>query len=187
MRLAHQFDPVRTEVGITREFVQTWSRRYEVSERENDVFGRVGPAVAARGYYDRSDLLEVVRWKSPRSTTYVARNSDCDIADLTRMALAAPQRLRHRILGLLDGVGVPIASALLTVCEPSVFTVIDYRAIETLRAHGELDSSPSYTLYLQVCSELARRVGADLRTLDRALWQWSKMQGEYIGLAHDGA
>ncbi|MEU7754296.1 hypothetical protein [Micromonospora sp. NPDC049171] len=143
---------------------------------EREVLDEVGPAVAKRGYYNRGDLRKVALWKSPRSTGYIDRNGDSDIEDLTRIALAAPERLRHRLLCLLDGVGVPIASALLTACEPSVFTVIDYRAIDTLRAHGELSQRPSYTSYLQVCSELAKRLDTDLRTLDRALWQWSKEQ-----------
>ncbi|RAN96518.1 hypothetical protein [Micromonospora noduli] len=174
----HQLDLASADAAITKEFVQRWSGRYQVKQREFDVFGRIGPVVVNRGYYNRRDLLEVVRWKSPRSTTYVDRNSDSDIEDVTRMALAAPQRLRHRVLSLLNGVGVPIASALLTVCEPSVFTVIDYRAIETLRAHGELGRRSSYTRYLEVCSALADRVETDLRTLDRALWQWSKEKGK---------
>ncbi|GAB3937422.1 hypothetical protein GCM10027614_15620 [Micromonospora vulcania] len=141
---------------------------------EVDVLDVVGPAVAKRGYYKRGELQKVVRWKSPRSITYIDRNSDSDIEHLTRIALAAPERLRRRILCLLDGVGVPIASALITACEPSVFTVIDYRAIETLRAHSELSQQPNCTSYLQVCRDLANRVETDLRTLDRALWQWSK-------------
>ncbi|MEV4119970.1 hypothetical protein [Micromonospora sp. NPDC049645] len=186
MRAAPQFGiGGGTGAAITSEFVLFWSERYRVRPRERDVFGRVGPAVAERGYYNRDDLLDVVRWKSPRSTTYIGRNSDSDIKELTRIALAAPERLQHRVLCLLEGVGVPIASALLTVWEPSIFTVIDYRAIETLRAQGELDREPDYTHYLQVCAALTKRVGTDLRTLDRALWQWSKDQGKSTGLDLD--
>ncbi|MFG2049915.1 hypothetical protein ACGFIW_21115 [Micromonospora sp. NPDC048935] len=173
-----QFDHDGTKPAITRDFVLYWSDRYQVRPLETDVLDVVGPAVAKRGYYNRSDLRQVVLWKSPRSTTYIERNSDSDIEDLTRMALAAPERLRHRILCLLDGVGVPIASALLMACEPSAFTVTDFRAIETLRAHGELSQQPNYMSYLQVCTDLAKRANTDLRTLDRALWQWSKEQGK---------
>ena len=170
---ARRLDPGAPGAAITAHFVKCWSERYPVA-RERRLFDQVGPTVAAQGYYSRSDFIEVARWKSPRSITYVARNSDEDIEEITRLALAAPDRLRHRVLDLLDGVGVPMASALLTVCEPTRFTVIDYRAIETLQTFGELDSSPSYSVYLQVCRALAQRVKTDLRTLDRALWQWSK-------------
>ncbi|MGC4868939.1 hypothetical protein ACLQ3B_26265 [Micromonospora sp. DT53] len=180
-----QFDHDGTKPAITRDFVLHWSARYQVKPLEIDVLDVVGPAVAKRGYYHRSDLRQVVLWKSPRSTTYIERNSDNDIEDLTRMALAAPEGLNHRILCLLDGVGVPIASALLTACEPSVFTVTDFRAIETLWAHGEVSQRPKYVPYLQVCRDLANRVETDLRTLDRALWQWSKERGKSSDLDPD--
>ncbi|TYB91845.1 hypothetical protein FXF53_29310 [Micromonospora sp. WP24] len=107
----------------------------------------------------------------------MGRNRDKDIEEITRLALVAPERLRHRILTLLDGVGVPMASALLAVCNPRLFTVVDFRAIETLQLHRELDDAPAYPVYLEVCRAVAERVGTDLRTLDRALWQRSKECG----------
>jgi hypothetical protein len=164
---------------IDAEFVRRWSDRYKTPPLEQRLLNDVGPAVAARGYYHRQEFLDVGRWKSSRSKPYLNRNRDEDIEDITRLALAAPERLRHRILDLLAGVGIPMASALLAVADTSRFTVIDFRAIETLRAHGELASKrPSYTEYLAVCHTVADRVRTDLRTLDRALWQWSQDGGD---------
>ncbi len=79
------------------------------------MLGQVRLTVADRGYYRRDEFLEVGDWKSPRSKTYLTRNSAEDIEDITRIALAAPERLKYRILDLLAGVGIPMASALLTV------------------------------------------------------------------------
>jgi hypothetical protein len=91
------------------------------------------------------------------------------------IALAAPERLTFRILDILDGVGIPMASALLTVVARLRFTVTDYRAIETLWEHGEIDCKRiPHREYLAVCRQIARRIDCDLRSLDRALWQWSK-------------
>ncbi len=162
---------------IDAEWVKRWSDRYPTAA-EAELFDELGPAVAARGYYTRDELMQVGEWKSPRAKSYLARNPDSDIEDISRLALAAPERLRHRILVLLGGVGIPMASALLTVADPYRFTVIDYRAIETLRAYGELDVRwPSYSSYRALCRDLADRTATDLRTLDRALWQWSKEHG----------
>lgn len=63
------------------------------------------------------------------------------------------------------------------VVDPSRFTVIDYRALETLEHHGELGKgfdADDYMCYLRLCRALAHKVKADLRTLDQAFWQWSK-------------
>lgn len=178
---------------IDAAFVRTWSARYPTEreptrtlelEIERKLLEEVGPAVATRGYYVRSEFLRVGRWKSPRSITYLEHNTDDDIEYVTRSALAAPERLQHRFLDVLSGVGVKMASALLMIPAPERFTVCDFRAIETLGRPGELDTGfnpDDYLSYLRLCRALANRVGTNLRTLDRALWQWSKERGQATG------
>jgi hypothetical protein len=123
-------------------------------------------------------LLAVGHWKSTRVLSRLNSNSDEDIEDITRVALSAPNRLKHRILHLLAGVQTPVASALLTVWNADMFTVTDVRAMETLRAHGEFSGpDPRYTPYLALCRDIAMRARCDLQTLDRALWTWSKQLG----------
>ena len=74
-------------------------------------------------------------------------------------------------------VAVAMASAILTVCYPHEFTVLDYRALDTLRSYAvpglPLRYPATNTEYLQyclACNDLAQRVGLSLRDLDRALW-----------------
>jgi hypothetical protein len=73
-------------------------------------------------------------------------------------------------------VEVPVASAILTAINPERFTIIDFRALESLAI---TDRQAYYTIdffidYLQFCRGLANQCRVGLRTLDRALWQWSK-------------
>lgn len=160
---------------IDVEFVGYWSNRYSESSLEKKLLNEVHAAVAKRGYFTRDEFLEVGRWKSARAKTYQHRNATEDIEDVTRMALAAPERLAHRILDMLAGVNIPMASALLTVADPARFTITDFRALETLHVYREIGSKKlPYPTYLTVCRAIAERVGTNLRTLDRALWQWSK-------------
>ncbi len=74
----------------------------------------------------------------------------------------------------LSGVQVPVASAILTVMYPDKYTVIDFRALEALGVVRYTASISLYVEYLAYCRALARKCDVDLRTLDRALWQWSK-------------
>lgn len=158
---------------ITASFVHEWSSKYSVSY-DTEVLEVVHPTVSAQGYYTDVQFHKVGRWKSRRSSGYLRRNSAQDIQDITQLALGAPERLRHRVLDLLHGVGVPMASALLTIHDPGRYTVLDVRALSTLRSHGELQASqPGYWDYVQLCRKLADQAGCDLRTLDRALWCWS--------------
>jgi hypothetical protein len=173
-------------VQFDRHFVSRWGRRYSNTAKEQELLTKVGPAVARRGYYTVDELAKVGEWKSPRIRSRLARNSAADVEDITRVALAAPERLQHRVLGLLHGVRDPVASAALTIWAPDRHTVLDFRAVEALDAlhrsrelsetlpEHEPDSLPDYVDYLECCRRIAGRLGVGLRDLDRALWQWSK-------------
>ncbi|MDN5748486.1 MAG: hypothetical protein L0H64_08255 [Pseudonocardia sp.] len=180
---------MRAEPGpIDAAFVARWSGEYPLNQTERHLLDVIGPGVAERGYFRRDDLIAVGRWKSARSLSRLNANPDGDIEDITRAALASPDRLKHRLLHLLHGVRTPMASALLTIWAPARFTVIDFRAIETLQACGELtDPDPLYQPYVAVCRTISDRVGTDLRTLDRALWAWSKQRGGSSEPTDDGA
>lgn len=141
---------------------------------EPRLFEEVGPAAAARGFYELDEFAVVSRWKTPRSRRRIATNSGDDVRDASALAFAAPERLQHRILTLLDGIGAPTATALLAVAFPDRHTIVDFRGTQALGRLGEWDGTGGYLSYLDVCRRLAGRLEIDLRTLDRALWRWSK-------------
>lgn len=159
---------------INAEWIDYWSSKYKPG-KDQRVLDIVGPRVRERGCYDRSDLMEVGQWKSPRAKRRLESNTDDMIRDITAAAFAAPLPIQHRILTLLNGVKVPMASALLTIWHPNEHTVIDVRAVESLVALGEIpdsapDKYPPYMDYLAVCKAISKRLSCDLRTLDRALY-----------------
>ena len=138
--------------------------------------------IVKRGYLNMTELIEIVRWKSARSTTYVKRNTDeKQVKHLTREAFDAQDPcIAVRKLDRLHGVGVRIASAILTVFDPCRYTVLDVRAWASLKRLGlqglglqppmSLDSAETYGAYLSACRRLAVEHGVSLRTLDRCLW-----------------
>ena len=75
----------------------------------------------------------------------------------------------------LEGVGVPTASTLLHFVFPADYPILDVRALDSLGGRARSVYPVSFWLdYLAACRELADRHGVDLRTLDKALWQYSK-------------
>ncbi len=160
---------VNSPVGaLGSSFVGCWSERYRIDDRERELFDVLGPRVAERGYFVMDEFLAVGEWKSRRARKHLAGNDPADVEDLTRMGLAAPPRLKHRVLDLLAGVGPPMASALLTVWNQADFTIIDVRALETLRAHGALaDGRTRYVTYLDRCRTIAAE--ACCSTCDRSV------------------
>lgn len=134
----------------------------------------------AGGDYSRANLKTIIRWKSPRRIAYLDHNTDVEIARSLRFASdpRTSEKSGIETLCKLHGVGVPTASAILTTIIPEKYTIIDFRALESLGvAKWPNDSVEYYIGYLQKCRELASANGVSLRTLDRALWRWSKENG----------
>jgi hypothetical protein len=140
---------------------------------------RAGAAALARGHYARREFLLVCAWKTPRSRPRVAANRPAAIRAATALALHASSAEQARIDALtsLDGVGVPTASTLLYAALPAEYPILDVRALHALGHKPRSVYPTSYWLgYLEACRALAAEHGVSLRTLDKALWQWSKEQ-----------
>ena len=70
---------------------------------------------------------------------------------------------------------MPTASTLLYFAFPDDYPILDVRALESLGVRPRSTYPVSFWLeYLDACRKLARRAGVTLRTLDKALWQYSK-------------
>lgn len=136
----------------------------------------VGSAARARGYYTRSEFIEVCAAKTVRSRPRVATNSEGAVVGTTRRALAARNEgTRMSALLELEGVGVPTASTLLYCAFPSDYPILDVRALESLGVRPRSQYPVAFWLeYLSACRALASASGVSIRTLDKALWQYSK-------------
>lgn len=131
------------------------------------------------------DFYAIITWKANRAKTKVKaglKSANVSPAALmTRVHGISDDREKMRLLDDVPGIGTPIASAILTVCYPLRFTVIDYRAWETLLDLKRVTSKTMPTTidayfkeYLPVCERLASEMSVPLRDLDLALWGWSQ-------------
>jgi hypothetical protein len=146
---------------------------------ERRIAEEVGPAARRRGYFTRSEFIEICRWKTPRSKRLAVHNPAEDIEMVTRAALGATsEATRIGVLRALQGVDWATASVFLHFGHPEPYPIIDFRALEGLgvRRGSVVYSLDLWLAYVSRCRDLALRSGVDMRTLDRALWQWSKEQ-----------
>jgi hypothetical protein len=143
----------------------------------------VGAGARRRGHYTRAEFIEICAWKTVRSRPKVATNTAARVRNATARAFAAEDELtRITTLLELDGVGMPTASTLLYVAFPDDYPILDVRALESLGVTSRTHYSAGFWLdYLHACRELADRHGVTLRTLDKALWQYSKENGSRGG------
>ncbi len=155
--------------------IDKWASCYGTPAEDSKVIA-AGKAAQARGYYTRDEFLLIGNWKSPRVRGQRERNDESFITEVTRIALSTPsERLRIEILMLLHGVNWATASVLLHLAHPDPYPILDYRALESLGLPDAPECDyPLWTDYTQCCRELASRAKIDMRTLDRALWGYSK-------------
>jgi AcrR family transcriptional regulator len=135
-----------------------------------------GAAARARGHYTREEFIAVCGWKTARSRSKVASNTETAVLQATRRALGTTdETMRMNALLQLAGVGVPTASVLLYFAFPDDYPILDVRALDSLGVKPRSQYPLSFWLeYLCTCRELARRHRVSIRTLDKALWQHSK-------------
>lgn len=128
------------------------------------------------GQNNRANLETIFEWKTKgRGRSRLLKNTDKEIADALNLAFVAKtDRAAVAVLTGLSGVGVPVASAILTAIYHERFTIIDFRALEALSVDNAVITIDFYLKYLVFCRQLAHENNVSLRTLDRALWQWSK-------------
>ena len=98
------------------------------------------------------------------------------IRDVTGTALSTNnERLRIEVLTLLSGVNWPTASVLLHFGHTEPYPILDFRALWSLGLQPPSQYNFEFWwAHTQFCRKLATRCKVSMRTLDQALWQFSK-------------
>ena len=132
-----------------------------------------------RGYLTRGEFLKVCAWKSARTSGHARSNNHHRVRHATAAVLGThDERERLEALLALHGVGVPTASAILTMLEPRRYGVIDIRVWQLLHALGAVEGNaagvglrPDHWLqFLRVLRDLSAHTGLAARTVERSLF-----------------
>ena len=178
-----------SKVRIAKEFVDRWSARYD-EDYLHSKYHRVEQSLKTwlaqqRGpkFLDKDRFLELAGWKSERPKPRYQRNSSAFVREVTELAFqASDDRLRMHILMALDGVGMPVSSALLHFAFPDRYPILDFHVVRTLKRAGlwrggeAPDFTPAEWLeFTQLMRELAGSLGVQMRDLDKALCAFDKL------------
>jgi hypothetical protein len=161
----------------------------ECYDPENRVFPHVAEKIAKGEELTERDVLLILKWKLYRTKDSYADTVAKDKLIEINRAVAEAQNPDRRVeaveaLDKIPGIGLATATAILTVCYPDQFSIIDWRVLETLELHptglasekrGEYDASQwkakSYVdEFLPKVKERSEVWGCTLRDADRALW-----------------
>ena len=156
--------------------IAKWAARFGDDGSDDEILDEIRSPALIRGHLTRPEFLKICAWKSVRTKPSCRRNGAHRIETLTRAAFAtSDEALKINLLRLLDGVEWPTASTILHFCETRPYPILDYRALWSLG----LSNPPTFTTefwlaYLAFTRDLADRLGHPIRTVDKALWRYSK-------------
>ena len=186
--VAHfHLEPARSELfGLAEQF------RHEAGEREQRLERAAFEAGAAirNGDYTLLNLETIVRWKSERAVHYIIGNGGESIRRALEVAASPEASTREAVTALLalHGVDIKVASAILTAIFPERYTVMDCHVLEAL-GYPRQDEH-FYEQFLAFCNQVVASGAVPtqndvpnstpLRSLDRALRQWSENQSELM-------
>jgi hypothetical protein len=169
-------------------------RGLDCYDPENRIFPRFSDE-ATRGDLSAEDVLLILKWKLGR----IKRLNESTISEANlkkiNCAIKQARKLEHaetalQCLTSITGIGLAAATAILTLCYPTQFTIIDRRVLEVLKLrprrkaksrHTQHQKRRTYTtdawsvqdyieLYLPAVKKQRDEWKRDLRQTDRALW-----------------
>jgi thermostable 8-oxoguanine DNA glycosylase len=137
-------------------------------------------------YLNMDEFDKILHWKLRRQYyrqfKIRQRNTDQLVKTITQSAFAIESsdknyetEQRLQVLVKLHGVQVPVASAILTLCYPDKYSVIDFRGWRQI--FGEAKKYSNYTTkeyikYLSIIKQMATKFGITPQEIDMAMWQY---------------
>ncbi|MEO5998579.1 MAG: hypothetical protein ABIN89_17620 [Chitinophagaceae bacterium] len=88
------------------------------------------PKVQRKEFLTYEDFLKIAEWKTSRQINNYSKNDDTLVKEVTKASFSASsERLKIVALTALEGVGYPVASAILHFGHSESYPIIDFRAI----------------------------------------------------------
>ena len=157
--------------------VEKYASEYSYERSESEVI-KNSLKIRDRGYLTKSELQIIGNWKTPRSKPKIAANSEHYVKEVTSIAFSTKnEKLRIEILNLLEGVSWSTASVLLHFYHIENYPILDFRALYSISCEHIKPQYYNFIFWLsytEFIRNLADKAGADMRTIDQALWQYSK-------------
>jgi hypothetical protein len=140
-----------------------------------------------RGYLTRPELVNVCRWKSPRTIRHMRRNRADTIKKITRAAFGTrSEQKKLALLTTLHGVSVPMASSILMLTNPDRYGVIDIRVWQLLFEMGTVKRNSDgigfdfkdWQAYLTILRYFAKKYNVGARDIERTLFRVHELYQE---------
>lgn len=169
---------------FTRDFFLRYSQKYDEKFKGKDderAEKELKNWFSKHRYLNREKFIKLGLWKSKRPKRHYEdpRNTDEFVRKITSLALKSNDERRIESLmginGGLRGVSWPVASVILHFAFPEKYPIMDYHVIWALG--WEQPKSYNFAFwekYVKELRTLAQEFDLPLRTVEKALWFYSK-------------
>lgn len=159
-------------------YLEGLSKKYQRLEPDVIQFKNI---VVKEGYLPKTELLKMAEWKDRFAPSKIKCNPPERIEAVTRDAFRPGgdwQKLEKLMgeYGGLFGVGQSIASTILHLYDPEKYPIFDPHALRSIRIKKkDVEGDKKFWKeYVKLCREKSKCHGVCMRTLDRALYKFSK-------------
>ena len=136
-----------------------------------------------KGFFTKNFLYDIIDWKSPRSKGHWKENTNPYVRRISKKFFQLiDDKERMSCLIELHGVGVPVASAILTVMNPINYGVIDFHVWQSLFQFGYVQekedgtnlSVENWLQFLKILRDLAQKYKVNVRDVERTLFDYHR-------------
>ena len=163
---------------LTKAKIQAYAALYDekTSARDKVVERTMKKTLTNQRFLTKRQLVRIGDWKSRRQKKHYRNNDKEAVEELTAFSLSAKTELaRVGPLLALNGVSFPVASAILHFAFPDRYPILDFRVLWSLG--WKQPKSYTFKFWIRYCSRIrriAQRFNLPLRTVEKALWQYSR-------------
>ena len=176
---------------ITEEWCVFWSKKYDCEHPWwTNVEKQIGEKIRKEGKFGKETLNLIVHWKfltlpgrEKRVKNLLEVHSEEDVLRISSSTFSIPRfedRKRVQNLRKLNGIGVALASTILTFYDPTNYCVFDMHVMrETYESFPKhIFTTPKYYLnLLWDLRQVSKRVHLPVRTVEKALFMKNMIHG----------
>jgi len=167
-------------MNISKKNIIEYANRYtsQYSEQGRLVEEEMKKLLQKQRYLTRKELIKIGHWKSPRPGRHYEseENDDLLVKEVTQFSFHTRSGIAQiKSLLILKGVSWPLASVILHFAFPTKYPIMDFRVVWSLG----WQQPPSYNfrfwvMYCDRVSSISRKYNLPIRTVEKALWKYSK-------------
>ncbi len=174
---------------ITKEKIKEYSQKYDKHYKgtnDEKVYYEMVEWCKHNRFLDKERFLKIINWKLAIKIPLKEakeQNKNEYIQKITKIAFSSrggEERIKLLLSPNLIGVGYPVASTILHFAFPDKYPILDKRVLWSLgegwKERGE-KGNYNFDFWQKYCKkieEITKTVSEDIRTIDKALWEYSK-------------